>query len=181
MISIKPMHTFVLIVVAITTALIAGLFYAYSCSVNPGLSRLSDAQYIAAMQSINRAIVNPLFMLSFMGTLVMLPLSVYLHYGVPVMDRFYLLLVATVIYAVGVFGVTIFGNVPLNNALDKVNLQLLSSEELYTKRMIFEGPWNNLHRIRSIASFLTLLCVVLACLCDKNLLAQNLRTLQAIK
>ncbi|MBC8154239.1 MAG: DUF1772 domain-containing protein, partial [Bacteroidetes bacterium] len=62
----------------VTTALIAGLLYAYSCSVNPGLNRLSDASYLAAMQSINREIQNPVFFLSFLGALVLLPLSTWM-------------------------------------------------------------------------------------------------------
>jgi uncharacterized membrane protein len=32
----------VLAITAITTALAAGLFYSYSCSINPGLARVPD-------------------------------------------------------------------------------------------------------------------------------------------
>lgn len=163
----KPMHTTILILTTMTTALIGGLFYAYSCSVNPGLGRLPDVQYIAAMQSINIAIINPLFMLSFMGTLVLLPVSAYCFYGSPATDRFYFLVAATLIYGIGVFGVTMFGNVPLNDALAKVDL-LASAEELKAQRVLFEQPWNDLHRIRSMASALSILCVVMACVFDKD-------------
>src|SRR5688572_10813811 len=106
--------TIVLIVTGTTTGLIAGLFYAYSCSINPGLGRLPDEAYLTAMQSINKAILNPVFFISFMGTLILLPLCTYLHYRQPVSPKFILLLIATALYLVGVFGVTIFGNVPLN-------------------------------------------------------------------
>ncbi|WP_254163919.1 anthrone oxygenase family protein [Chryseosolibacter histidini] len=163
----KPMHTTILITTAMTTALIGGLFYAYSCSVNPGLGRLPDAQYIAAMQAINEAIINPLFMMSFMGTLLLLPLSTYCHYSATPTARFYLLLLATVTYAVGVFGVTMFGNVPLNDALARINLNA-SADELKAQRTLFEGPWNSLHRIRSLASALTILFVVMACIFDNG-------------
>src|SRR5438105_15298485 len=88
----------ILLATATTTALIAGLFYAYSCSVNPGLGRLPDNEYLAAMQSINRAILNPVFFMSFMGTLLLLPLSTYLHYRQPNRSLFYLLLMATILY-----------------------------------------------------------------------------------
>jgi len=50
-----------LVITTTTTSLIAGLFYAYSCSVNPGLRRLADKEYLTAMQSINKAILNPVF------------------------------------------------------------------------------------------------------------------------
>src|SRR6185436_7442102 len=112
----------ILVVAATTTALMAGLFYAYSCSVNLGLGRLPDAEYLAAMQSINKAIQNPVFFISFFGTLAMLPLSAYLHYGQPPYMRFWCLLTATIVYLIGVFGVTIFGNVPLNETLAVFNL-----------------------------------------------------------
>ena len=80
----------ILTIAATTTALIAGLLYAYSCSVNIGLGRLADAEYISAMQSINKAIQNPLFFISFMGTLLLLPLCTYLNYGQPLSNRFWL-------------------------------------------------------------------------------------------
>jgi uncharacterized membrane protein len=56
----------VMVITATVTALIAGLFYAYTCSVNIGLGKLPDEGYIAAMQSINREILNLLFFVSFM-------------------------------------------------------------------------------------------------------------------
>jgi uncharacterized membrane protein len=158
------MANIVLVLSAVATALIAGLFYAYSCSVNPGLGRLPDTQYIAAMQSINRAILNPLFFASFMGTLILLPISAYQQYSQPVPLRFWLMLSATLIYAIGTFGVTMFGNVPLNNALDKFSLTGASAEDISNARKSFELPWNRLHTIRTIASVASLILVILACI-----------------
>jgi len=164
----RPMSTTILVLTATATGLISGLFYSYSCSVNPGLGNLPDANYIAAMQSINKAIINPFFMMSFLGTLVLLPLSTYYSYNASMMLRFYLLLAATILYAAGVFGVTMLGNVPLNDALEKVNLQAASPAEVRAYRISFEGPWNYLHRIRSLASSGTLILVVLACVLGKE-------------
>jgi uncharacterized membrane protein len=157
----------ILALTTLTTALIAGLFYAYSCSVNAGLGQLSDANYILAMQSINRAIQNPLFFISFMGTLVLLPISTYLHYGQPSLHRFYLLLAATIIYAVGVIGVTALGNIPLNNMLDKFSVQSGDNEAIINARVSFEKAWNGFHSIRTIAVVIALGLVILACL-NKN-------------
>jgi uncharacterized membrane protein len=150
-----------LIATAVTTALIAGLFYAYSCSVNPGLGKLPDAGYLAAMQAINKAIINPLFMFSFLGTVLLLPLSSYLQYGTP---RFWFLVAAAGCYVFGTFCVTMFGNVPLNNTLEVLNLEGSSAEALATARARFEKPWNALHTIRTLASFVSLVLVILACL-----------------
>ena len=142
----------------------AGLFYAFSCSVNLGLARLSNVEYISAMQSTNRAIQNPIFFAAFFCAPILLPLSVLLHYGQPLTMRFWFLLAATIIYLIGTFGVTIFGNVPLNNVLDRFNLQSASEEETALQRANFEGRWNNLNTIRTVSSTLAIVFVVIACL-----------------
>ncbi|RWX00415.1 anthrone oxygenase family protein [Flavobacterium cerinum] len=151
-------------ITAILTALIAGLLYAYSCSVNIGLSKLPDNQYIAAMQIINREIQNPAFFLSFIGTLIMLPISTFLQYKDGTMNTFWLLLAATVLYFVGAFGITMFGNVPLNEALDKFSLQSATIQEIANARKQFEILWNRFHTIRTIASIMVLLLVIIACI-----------------
>jgi uncharacterized membrane protein len=158
------MAMIILVMTALTTALITGLLYAYSCSVNIGLAKLPNETYIAAMQSINRAIQNLLFFFSFIGTLILLPVSSCLCYGNKNTDSFYLLLVATATYAIGTFGVTMFGNVPLNMKLDKFDLQQANSEEIAKQREAFELPWNRLHTLRTVASLVTFLLVIIACL-----------------
>lgn len=155
----------------VCTALIAGLYYAYSCSVNPGLSRFNDLEYLQAMQNINRAIVNPLFFLSFLGALVLLPVSAYLNYQVS-SARFYWLVAAAVTYAVASFGITIFGNVPLNDMLDKADLASASVETVQKLRSDFEDPWNNFHSIRTIATVLALIFSVVGAL-QNQLETQN--------
>lgn len=157
----------ILILAATVTALIAGLFYAWTCSVMPGLGRLSDGEFVAAMQAMNRAILNPVFFLSFMGTLVLLPLAAFLHYGNGSV-RFWLLLSASIVYVVGVFGVTMVGNVPLNNALDALNLKTASAGEITALRTRFEGPWNALNIIRTLASILAIILVIVACLSHRE-------------
>ena len=160
--------TFVLACAAITTALIAGLLYAYSCSVNPGLNRLTDLEYVTAMQSINRAIQNPLFFVSFLGAPILLPVSTWLNYNQPVSVRFWILLAATTVYLAGVLGVTALGNIPLNEALNSFSIQGASAEEIAAQRVKFESPWNTWHAIRTVASFLALVLVIVACLSSKT-------------
>jgi uncharacterized membrane protein len=158
--------TLVLLLSTVSTALIGGLFYAYSCSVNPGLARISDAAFLQAMQSINRAILNPLFFISFMGTLVLLPISVWFFKEQSMV--FYLLLAAALLYFGGVFLVTMLGNVPLNNLLDAADLSKLDTEGLAALRNKFENSWNFFHRIRTIASFLCLVLVAYAAILSRN-------------
>lgn len=159
------------IILAIATtlaALMGGLFYAYSCSVNPGLAQLPDAQYLAAMQSINRAIQNPVFFLGFMGTLILLPISTFLYFSRPASLRFKLLLGSTLVYAIGVFGVTMLGNVPLNEALDVFDLKTASLEDIAAQRARFEIPWNQLNLVRTGASVLAVVLAILTCLSPRK-------------
>lgn len=158
------MSIFILGLTTLACGLIAGLFYSYSCSVNPGLKALNDFGYLSAMQSINRAILNPVFFFSFMGTLILLPISTYLSYSPSLSPRFWLLLSATLLYVVAVFGVTMFGNVPLNDALDKFNLSTATADELAAQRALFEAKWNMLHAIRTWASVLSFILAIGACL-----------------
>lgn len=144
------------------TGLIAGLFYAFSVSVNPGLAQLNDRAYVSAMQAINRAILNPVFYASFFGALVLLPLSAWLNYHGVFTVRVKLILWAFVVYLVAVFGVTAFANVPLNEDLANVDISW-SDAQITQARLAFEKPWNNYHRARTIASFVTFLLAGAAC------------------
>lgn len=153
-----------LTITATTTALIAGLFFAYSCSVTLGLARVSNTEYIAAMQSINRAILNPVFLGCFLGTAILLPICTYLNYHQPLSVRFWFLLAASAVYVVGVIGITMGGNVPLNEALDAFNMQSASAGEIATRRAAFEIAWNKLNMIRTVASIVSIVLVIIACL-----------------
>jgi uncharacterized membrane protein len=152
----------ILVITATLTALMAGLFYAWSCSVMLGFARLKDREFIAAMQATNRAILNPVFFAAFLGAPVLLPISTFLSYGQS--PRFAFLLAATGIYLTGTFGVTMFGNVPLNNTLERFNAEAATDEEIAQQRANFERRWNNLNTIRSVSSTLALILVVIACL-----------------
>ncbi|MEO6760373.1 MAG: anthrone oxygenase family protein [Saprospiraceae bacterium] len=134
------------------TSLSAGLLFAYACSVNLGLHRLPDQAYLSAMQEINRAIQNPPFFLCFMGPVVLLPASAWMQRRQA--GAFRWLLLATVFYLVGVFGVTMAGNVPLNQALDGFDITSANLDGLAKQRAAFEGPWGNWHLVRTVAAIL---------------------------
>ena len=154
----------VFVIATLSTCLIAGLFYGYSCSVNPGLGRLADAEYLKAMQSINRVILNPVFFATFIGTVILLPLSTWLSYHQLPTTRFWYFLAATIVYIAGTFGVTIGGNVPLNEALDKFNIAGASAEQLAQHRLQFEAKWNMFHAVRTVANIISALLAILGCL-----------------
>ncbi|KPE51076.1 hypothetical protein AOB46_10385 [Chryseobacterium indologenes] len=161
------MTTVFLITATVLTALIAGLFYAYSCSVVLGLGKLSDSEYLKAMQSINREILNPVFFVSFIGTAVLLPVTAFLFRGQqPV---FILLLLASASYLIGVFGVTVAGNVPLNDILDKFDSAGSSADAMKKMREAFENRWNFLNNIRTVFSVISIVLAVCACIWNKEI------------
>lgn len=135
----------------LSTGLIAGLLFAYSCSVNPALKALSDKEYVRAMQAINSAIQNPVFFLIFVGPLLLLPLSTFLLYRRHD-SSFWYMAIATCLYVVGVFGVTMLFNVPLNDRLAAIRMNALNDWDISTMRRLFEARWNLVHAIRTVAA-----------------------------
>jgi len=158
----------VLALTAVTTGLIAGLFYSWSCGITQGLGKLPDASYLAAFQSINREILSPWFFISFLGTVLLLPVSAWLCYRGHQQTSFLFLLIASVLYIVGVFGVTIAGNVPLNDMVDKTNLQSISLESVAEIRKAFEQKWNQLNTVRTLCAIASLACTIMACIKYKS-------------
>lgn len=150
------------ILALISTGLSAGLFYAWTVSVIPGTKRMTDLSYLEAMQHINRAILNPGFFVIFFGALAFLLLSSYLEFNADVGLSFYYSFAALCIYLVGTIGVTSFGNVPLNEALDIIQLNQLSPEELQATRQAYEVKWNRLHYIRTLFSVISFVLLQLS-------------------
>ncbi len=148
----------------ILTGLSAGFFYAWQVSVIPGTKRVVDQVYLETMQSINRAILNPAFFLIFFGPVALLIIASVFEFNISKLT-FALMLGSTLAYVVGTFGVTAFGNVPLNNQLDVMNLASTSGQQLSEFRANYESKWNRLHLIRTafsvIAFILALLPIVI--------------------
>ncbi len=151
----------ILFVTILITGLSAGFFYAWAVTVIPGTRKVLDLPYLLTMQSINREILNPSFFLIFFGSMIFMAISAIQHFQHG--WTFWILLAAFLSYLIGAFGVTAFGNVPLNEALDAIHLSELSTQELAQYRQNYELSWNRWHMIRtcfSVVSFgLTLLAL----------------------
>jgi len=154
----------VLAAATLITGLVAGLFFGFSVAVNPGLGRLPDAGYLQSMQSINVAILNPVFLFCFMAPVILLPVTTWLQFRQGGSSAWIWMVAATLLYVVAVFGVTIGGNVPLNEVLSKSDLSIASPQSLSEQRAAFEPLWNKLHNIRTIANIISLACCIYACI-----------------
>ena len=144
--------------------LMAGLFFTWSYSVMPGLARVSDSVFLDAIKSMNRAIQNPLFFSCFFSAALLLPASTYMLWNNAGTPSFWLLLGASFAYWTGVMGVTIFGNVPLNNKIDAFHHKNASEEDRAIQRARFEGRWNRLNYIRTASSLAAFALVTIAIL-----------------
>lgn len=102
---------------ALGCALMAGLLLAFSVAVMPGLGRVPTPQGISTMQSVNVAILNPLFGAVFFGTTAT---TVGLVVSAPFtwQERGAVWrLAGGLLFVVGTFVVTVACNVPLNDSL----------------------------------------------------------------
>lgn len=145
------------------TGLSAGLFCAWSISVIPGTLKINDMTYLTTMQSINRAILNPLFFMVFFGSPILLAISTIAHYGGQ-QQLFVLLISALLVYLIGTIGVTGLGNVPLNDQLEALVLDEQRSDQLATFRRHYEDKWNRLHQIRTICTLIAFGLIAMAVL-----------------
>jgi uncharacterized membrane protein len=101
---------------ALGSGLIGGFFYAFSTTVMRALSRVAPPCGIAAMQTINIVVINPLFMIAFLGTGVLgVVIAIAAVMGDPPGRAW--LITGALLYAVGSFLVTLMCNVPRNNML----------------------------------------------------------------
>lgn len=146
-----------------TTALVAGVYYTFAVAINPAFARLPDREYIAAMQHINAAIVNPLFALSFFGAPLLLPLAAGLHWRAGG-RRWYLLVAAASIFWVGSLGITFVANIPLNEKLASFPTQQAPASQAASARAAFASSWNHWHAVRTVASVAAMGLVVAAAL-----------------
>ena len=144
------------------SGLLAGLMYGYDCSIVKGLAKLPDEQYLQAFRSFNTTIQNPYFMISFMGCLLVLPIASWQSYHNDSSQAFFLLLTASLVYIIGVFGVTIVCNVPLNNRMDGFQLSTATENDISAFRKGFENAWNTYHRIRTVAAIIAFLLTILS-------------------
>ncbi|WP_433289421.1 DUF1772 domain-containing protein [Pseudonocardia sp. CA-142604] len=130
------------VVAAVGSGLMAGLFFAFSAAVMPGLRRLRPEVGAAAMQAINRAILNPVFGVVFGGTpllcllmAVAAPFSSWTGAG--------WIVAGAVLHVVGSFGLTMVANVPLNNRLDAADPDSPAGVAVWADYLVRWTAWNH--------------------------------------
>jgi uncharacterized membrane protein len=148
------------LITAIACGLVAGFFFAFSATVMKALARLPAEQGIAAMQSINVVVINPLVMTVLFGTALacgVLVVGAFVEWVEPY--AVYLLL-GGLLYLVGAILVTIAYHVPRNNALATLDPNDPDAESQWNRSVRTWTAGNHVRTIAPLASA-TLLTIAL--------------------
>ncbi len=137
---------------ALACAVIAGVFLAFSDFVMRSLDRTSAGGGIEAMQIINREVFRTIFMVLLIGMAVIAPVLAVFAIQTQQGSSLIAIITASVIYSVGVFGVTLGFNVPKNKRFDRLAARGTEVED-YWRQEFFPG-WTFWNHVRTAASIL---------------------------
>ncbi len=131
------------------SALVGGIFFAFSSFIMKALAGVPAAEGIGAMQSINVVVINPSFLGAFFGTAVLSLVAGGLAlagWGHPSASFF---LGGAISYLVGTFLVTVIGNVPLNDQLAAVSATDPGARKVWEHYL---GRWTMWNHVRTAAA-----------------------------
>ncbi len=137
--------------------IMTGVFFAFSTAVMSGLARLEPVQGLSAMQSMNRTILNPLFLLLFMGTAVSCVIVFIMVLGKWSSPSGLLFLAGCAFYLIGSLLVTMIINVPLNNSLIPLEPGSAEGTSQWLRYLSTWTTWNHIRGIAALAATLVLM------------------------
>jgi len=144
-----------LVFAVLTCSLVTGFIFTYAVVVMPGFSKLEDKEFLRAFQVTDGVIQNnqPLFMLTWVGSIIsvlsVMAISI-LSLGV---SEAWIIFVVGLIYLLGVQGITISIHLPLNNHIQKIDINDMNNQSLNEERTNFEMRWNYFNKIRTFIAF----------------------------
>lgn len=143
---------------ALSSGLIAGVYFAFSGFIMQAFRKIETTQSIAAMNAINEAILRSLFMPLFFGSSLISALLVivaFVNWGEAGSE---LTLVAGAVYFVGMFVCTVLFNVPLNNTLARTDANSVDANHVWTHYLKTWTKWNHLRTVSSLVT--CVLCIL---------------------
>lgn len=140
----------------IACGIMAGVYFAFSTFVMSSLDRLGPSAAIAAMNAMSVTITRSLFMPLFISsTLCSLALIIIAAAGwVPNGSRL-IILIGSVVYVAGMFGVTALFNVPLNDGLAAFDFHGVDAASTWAQYLQEWIRWNH---VRTVASCTAMIC-----------------------
>jgi uncharacterized membrane protein len=145
---------------ALGCALVAGVFFAFSSFVMPALHLLPAQQGIAAMQSINRLAITPVFMAAFVGTgVACVGLAVWALVSWDEPGAAWVI-AGSALYVIGTFVLTMVANVPRNDALETLDAASADAAGQWKSYVAEWTAWNHVRGAAALAAA-TMLIVAL--------------------
>jgi uncharacterized membrane protein len=131
---------------AVGAALTAGVFFGFSWLVMPALDKVSQVGAIAAMQEINRIAVRCALMPLMFGTALLCLAAAVASLRA---DRTITIIgiAGAAIYLIGVIGITICANVPLNDQLARLSAAAAAPDAWQA----YSAPWTQWNTVRAVA------------------------------
>jgi len=141
----------VIIIASISGAgIVTGLLFAFSNFIMRALADLPLDKGMFVMQRINEKIINPVFLVLFLGTPVLCSV-IAVSSGQNINEPGSLfLLVGALAYIIGPFGITVLFNVPLNNLLARTDVS--DADEFWPMYQRRWQWWNHLRTYIGVAS-----------------------------
>jgi uncharacterized membrane protein len=141
----------IIIVTSVSGAgLVTGLLFAFSNFVMRALADLPSDKGMFAMQRINETIINPVFLVLFLGTPILCSV-IAVNSGLNINEPgSTFLLVGALAYLIGPFGITVLFNVPLNNLLARTGVS--DSEDIWPMYQKKWQRWNHIRTYIGVAS-----------------------------
>ncbi|MEV4410747.1 DUF1772 domain-containing protein [Catellatospora sp. NPDC049609] len=150
-----------LIAAMVTMGNMAGVFGLYSHTVMPGLRRTDDRTFVGAFQALDRAIINPWFMLGgFLGALVFTGAAAGLLLG-PGGAALTWTLTAFALYLV-VFVITVAVNVPMNDTIKAAGEPDGIADLAGVRARFDEARWSRWNLVRTVLTTLAVICLAMA-------------------
>jgi len=134
------MQAVALLAATLTAGLMAGVYGIFALAIMPGLRATDDRTFVAAFGAIDRAIVNPLFMLWFFGPLLFAAAAAL--GGGDALPW----IVAALVLSLAVVVITFAVHLPLNDAIKTVGAR----EPFHEARWV---AWNLVRAVLSTAAF----------------------------
>lgn len=145
----------------IACAVVAGVFLTFSDFVMRSLDGAETAAGVEVMQVINREVFLTVFMVLLIGMSALSPFLIGYAYtnlsGAPAT----MIMIGGAIYLVGVFGVTVFFNVPMNVHLDGIDHTGTEAASYWAAT--YFPDWTFWNHVRTCGSAASAICYLVAC------------------
>jgi uncharacterized membrane protein len=137
---------------ALSSGLMAGVYFAFSVFIMKAFDNIDTAQSIAAMNAINEIILRSLFMPVFFGSSIISVLLIVVAVFFWGEAGSGLSLIAGMIYFFGMFVCTVVYNVPLNDTLSRLDATSENAQHGWSHYLDNWTKWNHLRTVSSLVT-----------------------------